>query len=74
MINKQAVLEHIAEATQKSISEVEKAVSVEYWKNIVDFTSLEGVDLFADYLKSQEIKGDSCLMKKVVQQTKIIFK
>ena len=56
MINKQAVLEHIAEATQKSISEVEKAVSVEYWKNIVDFTSLEGVDLFADYLKSQEIK------------------
>jgi len=56
MVNKKAVIEHIAGATRKSISEVERAVSVEYWKDIVDFTSSGGVDIYANYLRSQNIR------------------
>ena len=55
-INKKAVIEHIARATNKDISYIEKAVNVEYWKDIVDFASFRGIDLFADYLRSQDIK------------------
>jgi SOS-response transcriptional repressor LexA len=64
MVNKQAVLEHIAQTTKKSASDVERAVVVEHWKDIVNFTSARGVDLFADYLRGRgikEIRGTSRL-------------
>jgi uroporphyrinogen-III synthase len=56
MVNKQAVLEHIAQTTKKSASDLGRAVVVEYWKDIVNFTSARGVDLFADYLRERRIK------------------
>jgi len=55
-INKQAVLEHIAKVTNRNASDVGRAVTVEYWKDIVDFTSFRGVDLFANYLRSQGVR------------------
>jgi hypothetical protein len=56
MVNKKAVIEHIASTTQNSISEIERAVNVEYWKDIIDFTSSRGVDVYANYLRNQGIK------------------
>jgi len=55
-INRQAVLEYIAQATNRPIRDVERAVNVEYWKDIVDFTSFRGVDLLAIYLESQKVQ------------------
>ncbi len=68
IINKQAVLEHIAQSTKRDISDVKRAVTTEYEKDSIDFTSSKGVDLFAAYLKSQsifKIIGNSRLEVKV---------
>jgi SOS-response transcriptional repressor LexA len=65
MINRQVVLEHIAQTTKKSASDVGRAVVVEYWKDIINFTSARGVNLFADYLRERgikEIRGTSRLV------------
>ncbi len=54
-IIKHAVLEYIARTAERRLPDVEIAVDVQYWKDIVSFTSRRGVDLFADYLRSQNI-------------------
>lgn len=56
-INKEAVLEHIAKVTGKELSEIGRAVDVEYWKDMVNFGSLKGLPVFVSYLKNQGIKG-----------------
>ncbi len=56
MVNKDVVLNHIAKSTNRERAYVESVVTVEYWKDIVDFTSYRGVDLFAEYLKTQDIQ------------------
>lgn len=77
MVNKLLVLEHIAEATDKELAEVERAVSIEYWKDRVSFTNSRGVDLFANYLRSQcikEVKGLNQLSVKVpILKSEVIF-
>ena len=55
MINTSSVLEHIAQTTSQPLEIVEKAVTVEYWKDLVSFTSLTGYTLLADYLRNLDI-------------------
>ena len=55
-INRQKLFEHIAQATGKTTSEVERAAKIQAWKDMVDFTSFRGVDLLGLYLKSQGIR------------------
>lgn len=68
MVNKLDVLEHIAKAVDKEVVEIERAVTIEYWKDGVSFTNFKAVDLFAEYLRSQgikEVKGVNQLSVKI---------
>lgn len=54
-INPTSFLEHIAETTEKTVSEVERAIGLEYWKAMCNFGTYRGIDLFRKYLHAKGI-------------------
>lgn len=56
MVSKSNVLEHIARTTGLDAKEVGRAVTVEYWKDQISFTSRRGYKLFAKYADALGVK------------------
>ena len=54
-VNPKLLINHITETTGAEPVKVRKSVGLEYWKGMCNFGTLDGIDLFASYLKARGI-------------------
>ena len=54
-MNPKEFLRHIAEVTERNLEEISKELYPEYWKDMCDFGTFFGRDIFYDYVSRRGI-------------------